>query len=72
MLFRSNQKQRSNGWLNWQIAAGEAKKSGLQKLSLREDSNLLQVTLLKQPELFMLNKLFADHPPEVTSLAARR
>ena len=67
-----NQKQRSNGWLNWQIAAGEAKKSGLQKLSLREDSNLLQVTLLKQPELFMLNKLFADHPPEVTSLAARR
>ncbi len=66
-----NQKQRSNGWLNWQIAAGEAKKSGLQKLSLREDTNLFQVTLLKQPELFMLNKLFADHPPEVTSLAYR-
>ncbi|KAF1081069.1 MAG: hypothetical protein GQF41_2883 [Candidatus Rifleibacterium amylolyticum] len=61
-----NQKQRSNGWLNWQIATGEAKKSGLQKISLREDVSLLQVTLLKQPELFMLNKLFADHPPEVT------
>lgn len=67
-----NQKQRSNGWLNWQIATGEAKKSGLQKLSLREESNLLQVTLLKQPEIFMLNKLFADYPPEVTSLAALR
>ncbi|HAE41252.1 MAG TPA: hypothetical protein DCG57_21860 [Candidatus Riflebacteria bacterium] len=63
-----NQKQRSNGWLNWQISTGQAKKSGLAKISLREENTLLQVTLLGQPELFMLNKLFADHPPAVTSL----
>ena len=60
-----NQKQRHNGWLNWQISSGQAKKAGLDKLSLREDSPLLQVTLIKQPELFMLNRLFNDHPPAV-------
>ena len=63
-----NQKQRQNGWLNWQINTGQAKKSGLSKISLREEDALLQVTLLSQPELFMLNKLFADHPPAITSL----
>lgn len=63
-----NQKQRQNGWMNWQINTGQARKSGLSKISLREEDALLQVTLLSQPELFMLNKLFADHPPVITRL----
>lgn len=67
-----NQKQRQGGWLNWQIAAGEARKAGLQKISLNEANSLLQVSLLKQPELFMLNKLFADQPPAVISLPPLR
>ncbi|MBU1105422.1 MAG: hypothetical protein KKB51_02045 [Candidatus Riflebacteria bacterium] len=65
-----NQKQRHNGWLNWQINTGQAKKAGLSKLSLREENPLLQVSLIKQPELFMLNKLFSDHPPAVTSISS--
>ncbi|PKL44851.1 MAG: hypothetical protein CVV41_05650 [Candidatus Riflebacteria bacterium HGW-Riflebacteria-1] len=64
-----NQKQRQNGWMNWQINTGQAKKSGLSKISLREEDALLQVTLLSQPELFMLNKLFADHPPAIIRLS---
>ncbi|PKL45393.1 MAG: hypothetical protein CVV42_18410 [Candidatus Riflebacteria bacterium HGW-Riflebacteria-2] len=67
-----NQKQRQNGWLNWQINSGQAKKAGITRISLHESSRLLQVTLCKQPELFMLNKLFPDHPPAVASLAANR
>lgn len=52
-----NQKQRANGWLNWTINPGQAKKAGISKLSLNENDGYLRMTLIKWPEQFLLNKL---------------
>lgn len=52
-----NQKQRHNGWLNWQIAAGQARKAGIEKISLNETNGDLRLNLIRWPELFMLNRL---------------
>ena len=64
-----NQKQRQNGWLNWQINPGQAKKAGIGKICLAENSGLLRLTLLRWPEVFMLNKLFGDSLPRVVFIA---
>jgi hypothetical protein len=52
-----NQNQRQNGWLNWQIAAGQARKAGIEKISINENTGDLRLTLIRWPELFMLNRL---------------
>ena len=65
-----NQKQRANGWLNWQINPGQARKAGLEKISLDENTGQLRLTLIRWPELFLLNKLAASRPLH-TTLPAR-
>ena len=52
-----NQKQRQNGWLNWQVAVGQARKAGIEKISLEENSGRLRLVLVRWPELFILNRL---------------
>lgn len=61
-----NQKQRANGWLNWQINPGQARKAGLEKISLEENTGRLRLTLIRWPELFLLNKLAAARPLHTT------
>lgn len=61
-----NQKQRANGWLNWQINPGQARKAGLEKISLDENTGRLRLTLIRWPELFLLNKLAASRPLHTT------
>ena len=63
-----NQKQRSNGWLNWQVNQGQAKKTGLQKLCLDETNGVLKLYLIKWPEYFMLNKLSLGRPFKVINI----
>ncbi len=63
-----NQKQRANGWLNWQINAGQAKKAGISKISLNEENGSAQITLIKWPEVFLLNKLSREKPYYISSL----
>ena len=63
-----NMKQRANGWLNWQINAGQAKKAGISKISLNEETGTMRMTLIKMPELFLLNKLSMDKPFYVYSI----
>jgi hypothetical protein len=63
-----NLKQRTNGWLNWQINAGQAKKAGISKISLNEESGVMRMTIIKWPELFLLNKLSMDKPYFVVSI----
>ncbi len=63
-----NLKQRTNGWLNWQINAGQAKKTGISKISLNEESGVMRMTIIKWPELFLLNKLSMDKPYFVFSI----
>ena len=63
-----NMKQRANGWLNWQINAGQAKKAGISKISLNEETGIMRMTLIKMPELFLLNKLSMDKPFYVYSI----
>lgn len=57
-----NQKQRQNGWLNWQINVGQARKAGIEKISLEEATGCLRIRLVRWPELFLLNRLAADRP----------
>ncbi len=61
-----NQKQRANGWLNWQVNPGQARKAGLEKISLDESTGRLRLTLIRWPELFLLNKLAAARPLHTT------
>ena len=61
-----NQKQRANGWLNWQINPGQARKAGLEKISLDENTGRLRLTLIRWPELFLLNRLAAARPLHTT------
>lgn len=63
-----NQKQRTNGWLNWQINTGQAKKAGISKISLDEEKGIARITLIKWPEVFLLNKLSIDKPYHIISL----
>ncbi len=63
-----NLKQRTNGWLNWQINVGQAKKAGISKISLNEESGVMRMTIIKWPELFLLNKLSMDKPYFVVSI----
>jgi radical SAM superfamily enzyme YgiQ (UPF0313 family) len=63
-----NQKQRANGWLNWQINSGQAKKAGISKISLNEETGTMRMMLIKMPELFLLNKLSMDKPFYVCSI----
>lgn len=65
-----NLKQRSNGWLNWQINAGQAKKAGISKISLNEETGIMRMTLIKMPELFFMNKLSMDKPFYVYSIGS--
>lgn len=64
-----NLKQRHNGWLNWQINSGQAKKAGIDKISLNESNRALRLSLIRMPELHMLNKIFSTNAPRVISLA---
>lgn len=64
-----NQKQRQADWLNWQVNPGQAKKAGIEKISLNESSGTLRVTLVKIPELHLLNKIFVNQAPRVIFLA---
>ena len=64
-----NMKQRANGWLNWQINTGQAKKAGISKISLNEETGIMRMTLIKMPELFLLNKLSMERPYVVVSIA---
>ncbi len=57
-----NQKQRQNGWLNWQINPGQARRAGIDKISLEESSGVLRIRLIRWPELFMLNRLCGGKP----------
>lgn len=66
-----NQKQRANGWLNWQINTGQAKKAGISKISLNEETGLMRLTLIKWPELFLLNKLSSDRPYFVANMIVK-
>lgn len=66
-----NQKQRTNGWLNWQINPGQAKKTGIFKISLKEEDGLVCITLIKWPELFLINKLSTDKSFFVRILGSR-
>jgi hypothetical protein len=61
-----NQKQRQNGWLNWQINQGQARKAGIEKISLEESTGRLRIRLVRWPELFLLNRLAADRALKVT------
>ena len=63
-----NQKQRVNGWLNWQINTGQAKKTGISKICLNEENGFVKFTLIKMPELFLLNKLSSERPYFVSSI----
>ena len=65
-----NQKRRANNWLNWQINPGQAKKAGISKISLNEENGLMRLTLLKMPELFLLNKISQDKPFYVASIGS--
>ena len=65
-----NQKQRANGWLNWQINSGQAKKAGISKISLNEETGIMRMTLIKMPEFFLLNKLSMERPYVVVSIAS--
>ncbi len=64
-----NLKHRANGWLNWQINTGQAKKVGISKISLDESNGIMNITLIKWPELFFINKLSMDKPYFVKSIA---
>lgn len=64
-----NLKQRQNGWLNWQINAGQAKKAGIEKISLNETDKTLRLTLIRMPELHLLNRLLNSRAPRIISLA---
>ncbi len=57
-----NQKQRQNGWLNWQVNPGQARRAGIDKISLEESSGVLRLRLIRWPELFMLNRLAGGKP----------
>ncbi|HPT44701.1 MAG TPA: hypothetical protein PLM07_02240 [Candidatus Rifleibacterium sp.] len=61
-----NQKQRQNGWLNWQVAAGQARKAGIEKISLEEATGRLRLVLVRWPELFILNRLAVGRSFRVT------
>ncbi len=63
-----NLKQRHNGWLNWQINAGQAKKAGIEKASLNENEGILRLTLIRWPELHLLNSMLSGSAPEIISL----
>lgn len=63
-----NQKQRANGWLNWTINPGQAKKTGISKLSLNEGEGFLRMTLTKWPEQFLLNKLSNNRYYKILSI----
>jgi hypothetical protein len=52
-----NLKQRSQNWLNWDINKGQAKKAGIAKISMNEQTGEIKMILTKSPELFMLNQL---------------
>ncbi len=65
-----NLKQRHNGWLNWQINSGQAKKAGIDKISINETSRALRLSLIRMPELHMLNKIFSTNAPRIISLAS--
>lgn len=58
-------KQRSGNLINWQVNSGQAKKSGIEKLSLDEAGAVLNVCLISAPELFMLNRLAGTSPIKV-------
>jgi hypothetical protein len=67
-----NLKQRQNGWINWQINSGQAKKAGIDLASLHEERKLLRLKLIRMPELHLLNKLFpADAPVIIASCGHR-
>ncbi len=61
-----NQKQRNNGWLNWQINVGQARKAGIEKISLDESSGCMRLSLVRWPELFLLNRLAASRSLKAT------
>lgn len=50
-------KQRNKDMLEWEINKGQAKKAGIQKISLHEPTGCFKVLLLKTPEVFLLNLL---------------
>ena len=63
-----NLKQRANGWLNWTINSGQAKKAGITKLSLNEKEGYLHISLIKWPEQFLLNKLSNNRYFKIVSI----
>ncbi len=63
-----NLKKRTDGLLNWQINTGQAKKAGISNISLDESKGILQITLIKWPELYLLNKISLEKPYSVCSI----
>lgn len=58
-------KQRFGNSINWQLNSGQAKKSGIERLSLDETAAVLNVSLISAPELFMLNRLAGTNPIKI-------
>ncbi|MDD3001841.1 MAG: hypothetical protein PHF29_08820, partial [Candidatus Riflebacteria bacterium] len=52
-----NFKQRQDGSLNWEINEGRISKYGIEKITFDEASGLVTLKIVKDPELFLLNKL---------------
>jgi len=50
-------KQRRNGEMHWEINRGQARKCGIEKISLDEEKGDFKVVLVKMPELHLLNQI---------------
>ncbi|MEW6709958.1 MAG: radical SAM protein [Candidatus Riflebacteria bacterium] len=55
-------KKRSGDFLNWEINRGQAKKSGIGFIALRETDGLVRLQLVGQPELHLLRQLAGNSP----------
>ena len=53
-------KQRQGQYLNWLINKGQAKKNGIEKISLHEEDGMVVMLLIKMPELHLLNQFTAS------------
>lgn len=64
-----NHKQRKSEFLNWEISKGQAKKTGIENISLNENSGQIRLQLCRMPEIFLLNLLTEKSSLRVVNIA---